>query len=146
MPEVAYTAYEMISGMTPKLQSGNFVFITTIDPELVASLSSQALSTFCEDEGTSMLIPVGLAIETKLNVDHPMRCITLNVYSSLEGVGLTAAVATALGDNAIPCNVVAAFHHDHVFVPFEMCNQAMEVLTSLQSQAAKYSGLNMNTE
>jgi hypothetical protein len=76
-----------------------------------------------------------------LNVDHPMRCITLNVFSSLEGVGLTAAVSTALGDNGIPCNMVAAFHHDHVFLPSEMCGQAMEILLSLQNQAAKHGEL-----
>ena len=139
MPEVARTAYEMISGMTPVVRPGIYVFISTDDPALFASLSSQAISTFKEEEGVSMLIPVELAEKTKLNVDHPMRCITLNVYSSLEGVGLTAAVSTALGDNAIPCNMVAAFHHDHVFVPSEMCDQAMEVLTSLQKQAAKHS-------
>ena len=64
-----------------------------------------------------------------------MRCITLNVFSSLEGVGLTAAVSAALGDNGIACNMVAAFHHDHVFVPSKMGDQALEVLLSLQSQA-----------
>ena len=85
-----------------------------------------------------MIIPIELAEKSNLNADHPMRCITLNVYSSLEGVGLTAAVSTALGDNSIPCNMVAGFHHDHVFVPSEMCDRAMEVLTSLQKQAAKH--------
>jgi hypothetical protein len=100
---------------------------------------SKAISTFKEEEGMSMLIPLELAEKSKLNIDHPMRCITLNVYSSLEGVGLTAAVSAALGNNSIPCNMVAAFHHDHVFVPSEMCDQAMEVLTSLQKQAASHS-------
>ena len=60
MPEVARTAREMISGMTPIVQPGNFVFITTNDPALVASLSYEAISTFKEDEGLSMLIPVEL--------------------------------------------------------------------------------------
>lgn len=72
-----------------------------------------------------------------LNVDHPMRRISLNAFSSLEGVGLTAAVSTALGDNGIPCNMVAAFHHYHIFLPSEMCDRAMEILLSLQNQAAK---------
>ena len=137
MPEVARTAREMISGMTPIVQPGNFVFITTDDPALVASLSYEAISTFKEDEGLSMLIPVELAEKSMLNVDHPMRCITLNVFSSLEGVGLTAAVSKALGDNGIPCNMIAAFHHDHVFVPSQMCDQAQGILTSLQNQASK---------
>jgi hypothetical protein len=139
MPEVARTAYEMISGMTPVVQPGTYVFITTNDPTLVASISSKAISTFKEDEGMSMLIPVELAEKSMLNVDHPMCCFRLNVFSSLEGVGLTAAVSTALGDNGIPCNMVAAFHHDHVFVPSQMCDQAQGILTSLQNQAVKYS-------
>lgn len=138
MPDVARTAYEMISGMTPVVLPELFVFITTNDPALVASLSSSAISTFREEEGFSMLIPVELASKSMLKVDSPMRCITLNVFSSLEGVGLTAAVSSALGDNGIPCNMVAAFHHDHVFVPSKLCDQAMEILTSLQNKAAKY--------
>ena len=117
MPDIARTAHQMISGMTPVLQPGVFVFITTDDPALVASLSPKAISTFREQEGMSLLIPVALAKESLLNTDYPMRCITLNVFSSLEGVGLTAAVSSALGDSGIACNMVAAFHHDHVFLP-----------------------------
>ena len=83
----------------------------------------------------SLLVPHDVAKELGLNVDHPMSCITLNVYSSLEGVGLTAAVAAALGEAAIPCNMIAAFHHDHVFVPSKMRHAAMEVLERLQKQA-----------
>ena len=86
-----------------------------------------------------MLIPVELAEKSMLNVDQPMRCITLNVFSSLEGVGLTAAVSKAPGDNGIPCNMIAAFRHDHVFVPSQVCDQAQGILTSLQNQASKKS-------
>jgi hypothetical protein len=46
-----------------------------------------------------------------------MACLTLRVHSALDGVGLTAAVASALAEIGIPCNMVAAFHHDHAFVP-----------------------------
>jgi hypothetical protein len=65
-----------------------------------------------------------------------MRCITLNVYSSLERVGLTAAVAQALADESIACNMVAAYHHDHAFVPASDADRAMAVLTALQSSAS----------
>lgn len=137
MPEIAHTAHDMISGMTPVMRPDIYIFATMTDPDLITELSPEAISTFKEDEGVSMLIPLDLAKESKLAVDHPMRCITLNVYSSLEGVGLTAAVASALGENGIACNMVAAFHHDHVFVPSEMGERAMEVLMTLQSQSAQ---------
>jgi hypothetical protein len=137
MPKIAHTAHDMISGMTPVLRPGDFVFVTTNDANLAASLSSGSVSTFREKEGLSLLIPVELAERSSLTVELPMRCITLNVFSSLDGVGLSAAVASALGDNNIPCNMIAAFHHDHVFVPSEMAAHAMEVLIDLQNQAAK---------
>ena len=136
MPEIAHSAHDMIANMTPVLQPGQFVFISTWDKALMAKLGNDAISTFREDEGLSMLVPLLSAKDAGLAVALPMRCITLNVYSSLEGVGLTAAVATALGSHDIPCNMVAACHHDHVFVPADKCDQAVEVLQALQKQTA----------
>ncbi len=136
MMDIARTAGDMISGMSPELRPGEFVFATTRDRELGATLASQAISAFREDEGLSLIIPVDLARRYDLNTDHPMRRITLNVFSALDGVGLTSAVATALGEQGIPCNMVAAFHHDHIFVPSEMAQKALGILTSMQDQAS----------
>jgi hypothetical protein len=61
------------------------------------------------------------------------RCawITLGVTSALEAVGLTAAVATALTQDNISCNVIAGFHHDHLFVPIGNAQAAMTALAAL---------------
>ncbi len=134
MSEIAHSAHDMISNMTPVLKPGEFVYISTQDQSLIAQLSVDAISTFREKEGLSLLVPTQAAERAGLAVELPMRCITLNVYSSLEGAGLTAAVATALGANDIPCNMIAACHHDHVFVPAEKCDRAVEVLRALQNQ------------
>jgi len=53
----------------------------------------------------------------------------------LAAVGLTAAVARALADAGISCNVVAAAHHDHLFVPVDRAAEAIEALSRLQSQS-----------
>jgi hypothetical protein len=55
------------------------------------------------------------------------------VHSSLEAVGLTAAVAGALTAAGISANVVAAFHHDHVFVPADRAEAAMAQLDLLRA-------------
>lgn len=60
--------------------------------------------------------------------------ITLTVHSDLQAVGLTAAVATSLADAGISCNVVAAAHHDHLFVPVESAGLAIAVLQALQDR------------
>ena len=68
-----------------------------------------------------------------MNIPYETTCawITLTVHSSLEGVGLTAAVSRALAEADISCNVVAAFHHDHLFVPLKDADRAMKVLRTL---------------
>ena len=117
MPDIAHTATDMITGMTPTLRDGSYVFGISIDPKAIAELAPTAICTFQEDEGTSMILPFDVAQNAGFDCSAPMCCVTLNVYSSLEGCGLTAAVATALSDKGIACNMVAAFHHDHAFVP-----------------------------
>ncbi len=118
----------MISGMKPELQPGRYVFcsVPEADPQLVA----QALASYKEPEGMSLILPVDVAAQNGLPVQDPMRCITLSVYSALDGVGLTAAAATALAEAEIPCNMVAAYHHDHVFVPESKANEAVAVLVA----------------
>jgi hypothetical protein len=126
----------MVAGMTPVLAEGDFVFATTADPALAASAAAKALGSFREAEGLSLILPLAEARKLGFDCAMPMRQITLNVYSALDGTGLTAAVAGALAEDGIPCNMVAAFHHDHVFVPAEMAERAMVLLKELQRQAA----------
>jgi uncharacterized protein len=62
--------------------------------------------------------------------------ITLNVHSDLAAVGLTAAFSGALGQAGISCNVVAGVHHDHLFVPIDQAQRAMEALHALSRSAS----------
>jgi hypothetical protein len=66
------------------------------------------------------------------DLSMPMCRIVLEVFSALDGVGLTAAVATALADEGI-----AAYHHDNVFVPKPMGRRAIRALKEVQRIAAK---------
>lgn len=94
-----------------------------------------ALGCFKEDEGTTLILMRADAASLGFAETLPMRRIVLEVFSSLEGVGLTAAVSGALAAQGIPCNMVAAFHHDHVFVPAEMAERALAVLLDVQKRA-----------
>ena len=56
--------------------------------------------------------------------------LTLDVHSSLDAVGLTAAVSRTLADHDIPCNVLAGYHHDHLLVPIDRADEATRLLTA----------------
>ena len=135
MIDKAHTASDMIAGMTPVLLDEVFVFATVTEP-VEPNLLDSAKATYREAEGMSLIFPVATAQAHGIPIDSEMRCITLNVYSSLEGVGLTAAVAQALADHGIACNMVAAYHHAHAIVPWEMRARAMEILQRLAGSGA----------
>jgi hypothetical protein len=125
----------MLSGMTPSLDAADYVFCTTEDEQLAMQAAPISLGWFREAEGVSVILALGDAQRLGFDNTLPMRRITLTVFSSLEGVGLTAAVATALANHNISCNMVAAYHHDHVIVPTADAEEAMRVLLDLQAAA-----------
>lgn len=135
MPRPVEDRTAMIAGMTPELRQGSFVFCALGDAPLSITVRDRALSIFREVEGVSVLLPVEIAEAEGLPVEMPMRQITLQVYSSLAGVGLTAAASTALSDANIPCNMIAAALHDHVFVPEDMATKALDILLGLSASA-----------
>lgn len=57
--------------------------------------------------------------------------LTIDVHTSMAAVGLTAAMSAALGDEQIPCNILAGFHHDHLLVPVADVRRAIDCLMSL---------------
>ena len=123
----------LISQMSPLLddQVWAFVSVDEVSSEYVAE---HALATFREAEGTTLIVPWEIAQEFDV-CSEPMSRITLNIHSSLEAVGLTAAVSQALASEAISANVVAGFYHDHIFVPQIAGERALACLTLLSAAA-----------
>lgn len=94
-----------------------------------------AIALFHEREGITAILLEESAAALGLTVAFRAAWITLKVHSDLEAVGLTAAVAAALTAEGISCNVVAAVHHDHLFVPIDRADDAIDVLDRLQASS-----------
>jgi uncharacterized protein len=122
----------LLASLKPELQKGEYVFLTLAEAHDVDL--SKAICTFREKEGLSVILPREIADKQHIEYSFIASWITLNVYSSLEATGLTAAISKALNDEKISCNAVAAFYHDHIFVAREDCDRAMDVLTLLQER------------
>jgi hypothetical protein len=115
----------LLRSMRPERRPGAFVFATA--GEAVPG----AVATVQEDEGLTVVLPQTHADTLGLRYDLVLAMITLRVHSALDAVGLTAAVATALAERSIACNVIAGFHHDHLFVPADRADDAIAALTAL---------------
>jgi hypothetical protein len=123
---------KLLQGMKPKLNEGEFVYCTVDSPEHALALNP--LCMFQEEEAVTVIVPKQQADKVPLPYSITCAWITLTVHSSLEAVGLTAAVSKALTEANISCNVVAAYYHDHIFVPVKDAKQAMRVLEKLTEQ------------
>ena len=123
----------LIANMSPSLDSQIWAFVC-VDEVTNEFVAERALATFHETEGTTLIVPWEKAKEFERS-SEPMARITLNIHSSLEAVGLTAAVSQALASEAISANIVAGFYHDHIFVPGGAGERAVACLTMLSAAA-----------
>jgi hypothetical protein len=85
-----------------------------------------AIMLFRENEGLTVVVETDTAISEALWAQ-----ITLRIHSSLEAVGMMAAIATTLAARGIPCNAVSAYYHDHIFVPWAQRDAALAALRAL---------------
>ena len=124
---------QLLASLAPRRLAGEWVFCTPTPAQFAVTprLADEAISTFSESEGLSLLLPIERATELRLSFDGGFTGITLNVHSSLHAVGLTAAVATCLAEAGISANVIAAAFHDHVVVQTADAARAVELLSSL---------------
>jgi len=120
----------LLRSLAPALDPVEYGF-ATLAPGAPLPPGVVPLGTFAESEGTTLIAPAPALAAAGLAHRPGWARITLCVHSALEAVGLTAAVATALAARGISANMVAAFHHDHVFVPWERRAEAMAALAAL---------------
>ena len=117
--------------LQPSLLPGDFVFCTAANLKYGDFAELQPLASYQEEEGLTLVLSKQSADVAGLAYDSVFNCITLMVHSSLDAVGLTAAVSGKLAANGISANVMAAYHHDHVFVPENKAQLALQLLTEL---------------
>ncbi|SNR70912.1 ACT domain-containing protein [Hymenobacter mucosus] len=119
----------LLRTMKPERQAGTYVFCTVASLEGLAL--TDCLGTFREREGFTLILPQPTADRLHLPYSYVAAWITLTVHSALEAVGLTAAVAQGLARGGVSCNVVAAYYHDHLFVPAHAADTALHLLQHL---------------
>ena len=121
---------KLVAQMNPEASKEPFVFLSLPFDSIPREL--EWICAFKEEEGMTIICTEAEAAKHALQYLGQYARITLHAHSSLEAVGFLAVVSQALADASIPCNVVSAFFHDHLFVPVEDQAKALSVLRRLQ--------------
>ncbi|GJM13699.1 MAG: transporter [Pseudohongiella sp.] len=122
---------KLLALLQPSLLDGDFVFCTLNNMQYGDFAELQPVASYQEVEGLTLVLSRDAADAAGLAYESVFNCITLMVHSSLDAVGLTAAVSGRLAASGISANVIAAYYHDHVFVPKEKAKLAMKALSEL---------------
>lgn len=123
---------DILVNMNPVLNGDEYVFCTFPNLSAEAFLRLNPISTFQEKEGVSLIVTREVADRNGISYDSVFKRITISLHTSLDAVGLTALLSTALAEKGISANVVAAFYHDHIFVPSDKAEVALDALKALK--------------
>lgn len=88
-------------------------------------------ATIEEREGTTVVVSLREAERRGWPIEFKAAWLTVDVHSSLDAVGLTAALSSVLADRGVACNVLAGYYHDHLLVPLDQADEAVEALEAL---------------
>jgi|SRR5215218_6929572 len=121
----------LLIGLRPELAAEPYVY--ALGP---APAGTRVFATIAEDEGLTLVLTRDEAAAAGLRPEWAAARITLRVDSQLTDVGLTATVSSRLAARGIPCNVIAGVAHDHLFVPEDRGQDALDVLHHLVREAS----------
>lgn len=124
---------KLLASMSPSIIEGAYVFCTFNDACYGDHSDLEPIASFIESEGLTLVIPEHLARKRGLSFESVFRGITLRVHSSLDAVGLTAAISRKLTEHGISANVIAGYYHDHIFVQKNLAEEALEALNEFSS-------------
>lgn len=121
---------EILAALDPQPEG---VYVFTSVTQVPAGL--EPFAVIRETEGLTVVARYEDAVGSGLPADEVYARITLGVHSALNSVGLTATIAQTLASRSISCNVVAGYHHDHIFVQADRSAEALGLLRDLTQNA-----------
>ncbi|MFW9834914.1 MAG: ACT domain-containing protein [Candidatus Thorarchaeota archaeon] len=119
----------LLNNMEPMIEPGEYVFCTVSESDL--DKIESPLMIYREGEGPTVIIQRALAEQMGFKFGSSWGLITLMIHSALDAVGFLATITHHLAKSKISVNAVSAFYHDHLFVPYEKLDEALDLLISL---------------
>lgn len=126
----SHPAASLLAHLEPRRWAGDYLFNSV--PDIADINPAEHVAIVREAEGWTLITEKSVARHQGLPNHGTYTAITLQVKSALTDVGLTAAVSRTLAEAGIACNIVAGFHHDHLFIPVAQSDRALTLLSELQ--------------
>ena len=126
----------LLKNLNPRIVDGRYHF-ASVDPGQIMTLANYLgyiTAIFREDEGLTVVFLEDILSDMSQITDKtvgPFSLITLHVQSDLMSIGLLAKLTNELAKNNISVNAYSAYYHDHLFVPYDLRENALAILTKI---------------
>ena len=124
---------ELLANLNPTLCPDPWVFTRVAEGEPHLSEDHSVFALIREEEGLTAIRRAGPSDD--LETLPLFARITLQVYSDLEAVGLTAAVSGVLAEQNLCANIVCRLNHEKKFVPYRRGDEALQCLKRISAAA-----------
>ena len=104
---------KLIANMEPIFNEGDYVFASVIHLDAIPRIIK--IYEIKEMVGITVVLSKKETDRPEISYEFIAAQITLNIYSSLDAIGLIASVSEGLRGNDISGNVIAIYYHDHIF-------------------------------
>lgn len=125
----------LLRSMKPKHVPGEYVFCSVDESD--EKLAEPPLLVYREEEGLTVVISREAAQSHNLKFESTWGLVTLSVHSDLTAIGFLARITQHLAQAGVSVNVVSAYYHDHLFVPYLDVEKVVELLTSLSEASSE---------
>jgi len=119
-----------MKALRPHLYPESWVFCT-IDEKALHECSPKYLGMFREPEGVTLILERAEADAREWFYESTWSCIILATHTDLTAVGILATVSQKLAAADIPLNAISGYYHDHLFVPQDRAEEALEILADV---------------
>ncbi len=125
MPRLNVALDVTLAGMRPHLDPEVYAFaaVGVLPPRL-----DSCFAIIREPTSITLVLTEAEAQRLRLDVSFRCRRIDPGMDTSLDALGVIAAISTALAVAGIALNPIAAVARDHLFVPADRADDALEVL------------------
>lgn len=131
---------QLLKEMSPTCDNQKYYF-ATINQSAIFALAGYMQYITClyqEEEGITIVFLEALKSivepRSKQKLVGPLAKITLTINPELLSSEVLAKVCSELAKENISVNIFSAYFHDHLFVPYESKEKALERIKSIEAQ------------
>lgn len=123
--------------LEPKAAEEKYYFATVEEDDLRAltEILDSIVCVFREEEALTVVfsedVKADIEESSEEDIQGPFAMITMTVQTDLNAIGILAKITAELAKEKIAVNAFSAYHHDHIFVPYDKKDAAVALIKPL---------------